>query len=272
MPGYDVVTASHGFSLIRGVRSQSLGSGVDTGQPKSHISRISTVWTVIRQAHADGAGRQLAQSLLVECYGPAVRRYLLKLTGNAEVADELWQQFMTQLIEGGFRNADPSVGRFRAYVKVSLFHLVSKHHRSVGRENARSGSLEAAAEIAQEDEPDDSFDELWRVQLLDRTWDALQQAQPRYYAVLRLRSDHPNDSVERLCERAGEPTDQASQTRFRKLISRARDRFALLLVDEVARSIKSPDADSVENELAHLGLLVHCRDAIEKLRVEESGA
>lgn len=228
------------------------------------------MWTVLRQAHGNDDQKQLAQALLVECYGPAIRNYLLALTKNHQTTDDLWQQFMVQLLEGGFEKVAPEKGRFRSYVKVCLFHLVAKEHRRRGRGAVTKSDAGFLAEIpgdANIDEP--KFDSLWRNQLLDRAWDALRDAQPRYYQALRVRVDFPDDSVAELVERIvrGGEEDRhlqpINETAFRKLVSRARQRFANLLIDEVARSVDPPTLERVESELVDLELLSYCRSALD---------
>ena len=56
---------------------------------EDRLSRIETLWSVVRQAH-DGAAsdsRSAAQKQLLEQYGGAVRRYLLAALRNQDAAD-----------------------------------------------------------------------------------------------------------------------------------------------------------------------------------------
>lgn len=225
--------------------------------PHSHISRISTMWSVLRDAQGGGDQQQAAQALLVECYGPAVRRYLMALTRDANVTDELWQQFMMKLLDGSFRHVSPEKGRFRAYVKVTLFHLVGRESRRVGKSPPVLSAVTGSADKA---EPDQSqFDAFWRQQLLDRVWNALADAQPRYFRLLSLRKDHPELSTEQLADSFRRESGDISDVAVRKLLSRARERFANLLLNDVARSVDPPTRERVEDELGHLELLEYCR-------------
>ncbi|MCA9178959.1 MAG: hypothetical protein KDB14_31060, partial [Planctomycetales bacterium] len=72
----------------------------------SKLSKLSTIWTALRDAHCgDPATVKAAQQLLLERYGPPVKRYLARLTGNGEACDELWQEFAMRLIQGDFHKA-----------------------------------------------------------------------------------------------------------------------------------------------------------------------
>ena len=51
---------------------------------------------------------------------------------------------------------------------------------------------------------------------------------------------------------------------IRQILHRSRERFAALLLDEVAHSLQSPTAEQLEEELAELGLLDYCRPALER--------
>ena len=48
----------------------------------------------------------------------------------------------------------------------------------------------------------------------------------------------------------------------RKRLQRARDRFAELLLQEVARSLGAPTEEELEEELLALGLFEYCRSAL----------
>src|SRR5262245_61954396 len=98
--------------------------------PAQRLSRISTLWTLVNQAHRgapDVVGS--AQQRLLEHYGGAVHRYLLGGLRDPEAADELFQEFAVRFLRGDFQNADRGRGRFRDYVKTSLFHLVADYQR-----------------------------------------------------------------------------------------------------------------------------------------------
>ncbi|MFK7821613.1 MAG: RNA polymerase sigma factor [Planctomycetaceae bacterium] len=224
--------------------------------PQNRLSRISTAWYVLEQARSNTDAKRAAQELLIECYGPAVRSYLLKLTGEADVTDDLCQAFMVKLLDGSFANASAEQGRFRSYVKTILFRMVAAEFRNKTR---RPGELKH--------EPTDSesieFDHHWRENLLERTWLLLEDVQPRYAAALRLRAEYPDHSIEQLLASSNGGLGTANVASFRKLISRARERFALLLLDEVARSIRSPSRSRIEEELASLNLLDRCRAAVD---------
>jgi RNA polymerase sigma-70 factor (ECF subfamily) len=232
------------------------------------LSRISTAWTVLEQAHTgppDDAAA--AQQLLLERYGGAVHRYLLGALRDAHAADDLTQEFALSLVRGEFKGADPQRGRFRHYIKSALFHMVSKYRKKQQRQPrslaSRASEPEARDTFAEDNER--QFLETWRDQLLARAWTALAHDQPFYHAVLRFRADHPKTPSTEMAEQLATQLGKAlTADGVRQTLRRARDKFADLLLDEVAHSMKSPTQQNVEKELRDLNLLIYCQAALKR--------
>jgi hypothetical protein len=118
-------------------------------------------------------------------------------------------------------------------------------------------------------EADRAFRESWREELLDRTWQALAEAERqtgnRFYAVLRLRTEQPGWSSAELAEelgrRLGKPHTVGST---RTLLSRARDCFADMLLREVIDSLEHPSRERLHEELSDLNLLAYCEAALKR--------
>jgi RNA polymerase sigma-70 factor (ECF subfamily) len=202
-------------------------------------------------------------------YGPAVRRYLLAAVRDAEVADDLTQEFALALINGAFHRADSERGRFRDYVKAVLFRLVARY-RQARRKDAPALSPDnpALADLsAPEEDPDREFEESWRDELLARAWEALADDQPTFYSVLRFRAAHPKmpsgEMAEALSRQLNRPLTAEA---VRQTLKRARERYSDLLLQEVAGSLESPGVDQIEEELRDLELLTYCQEALERRR------
>jgi len=235
------------------------------------LSRISTQWSLVCRAHQGPAETvNSARQELLQRYGAAVRRYLRKLLRDADAADEVFQEFALQLVHGDLRGADPQRGRFRNFVKGTLFHLISDYRKRQRKWPMPLSNEEASLLAAAEDrENDRQFVESWCDELLARAWAALAEVEAAtgqpYHAVLRLRADHPAmrspEMAERLAVQLGRPI---TATGIRQTLHRARERFADLLLDEVTHSLDSPTATDLEQELVELGLLDYCRPALER--------
>jgi RNA polymerase sigma-70 factor (ECF subfamily) len=234
-----------------------------------HLSRISTLWTVVCQANSPDDAVHAAQSRLLERYGGAVRRYLLAATRDADAAEELFQEFAVRFLRGGLRGACPERGRFRDYLKGVLIHLAADHHQRARKKMPQLSPdhPEPAAESLAEQEQ--MFLKGWRDELLARAWAALEAQEEKsgqpFHTVLRFRAEHPDassqDMAEQLEKMLGKPLNAAS---VRQTLHRARDRFADLLLDEIAHGLQSPTVADLEDELSDLGLLEHCKSALQR--------
>src|SRR5207244_8784969 len=110
---------------------QQEGDPMDQEEFNQRLSRISTLWTVVLQAHQGSAEAVTkAQQLLMQRYSGAVYRYLLGAVRDPDVAADLSQEFALRFVRGDFRRAAPERGRFRDYVKIALVHLVDDYYRS----------------------------------------------------------------------------------------------------------------------------------------------
>jgi RNA polymerase sigma factor (sigma-70 family) len=232
---------------------------------QDRLSRIETDWEMLRQTRGTAAEAQAAQEALLLRYRAAVRRYLGRVAGNPDAAEELFQEFGLAMIAGKLDSADPDRGRFRDYVKAVLRNLVAKHFRRqkkhpVGLEPGSPALTEAPAQEA----PDDGFDRDWREALLARAWAALADAHRHGYEVFRFRVEHQDltfdETAERLSARLGRTLTSEA---VRQTVSRARKQFALLLVGEVGHSLAVPTPETLAEELAEVGLLEYCRPALE---------
>jgi len=235
------------------------------------LSRISTLWSLVCRAHYGPAeAANSARQRLLECYGGAIRRYLRKLLRDPDAADEVFQEFALQLLHGDLRGADPHRGRFRDFVKGTLFHLIADYRK---RQQKWPAPLPADGTTVAADVggvgSEDQFEGSWRDELLARAWAALAQTdahtgQP-FFAVLRFRADHPEMRSPRMAEllttQLHRPFTAAG---VRQILHRARERFADLLLAEAAHALENPTPEDVEQELIELGLFDYCRPALER--------
>ncbi len=237
---------------------------MDSNSLNERLSQIDTWSTMLLQANAEATQqREQARAWLVERYEKVVRRYLIKPVG-AEGAAELVQEFAGRMLEGRYRNVDKSIGRFRDYLKTCLFSLVADYRKKQAQTKAEQlpDQWEPADHRTNED-ADEEWRLTWRQDLIDRTLESLKRLDRRQdqflYPVLRLRMDQPDLTSEQaaavLSERIGKPV---SDGWLRKKLMQARQRFADLLMEEVARSVNPPTLERVTDELTDLNLLHYC--------------
>ncbi len=241
---------------------------MNPGDLNQRLSKIETSWTVLDKAHSGSAAEVgAAQKLLLERYGRAVHRYLLAAVRDPHQADELTQEFALALLRGEFRHATPQRGRFRGYIKSVLFHLVSRFRKKEQKLPAPlAGDSDELSSLAAEPEgTDGQFDATWRDELLGRALAALAREQPTFAVVLRFRTEHPTLTSAQMAEQLSRQLGQSlTADGVRQTLRRARDKFAVLLVDEVAQTLEAPTADQIAEELGELGLLEYCRSALDQ--------
>ena len=245
---------------------------MDDRELAQRLSQIQTMWSVVMRAHSGEADAAMsAQQVLMRRYSGAVYRYLAGFLRDYDAADDLAQEFALRVLRGDLRRADPARGRFRDYVKMVLRHLVADHHRRLmasPRPLPADGPEPAGGDGGFPD-LDRQFLESWRKELLARAWAALERVAAEsgrpYYAVLRLRADHPEmrsaAMAGELADRLGRPITAGA---VRQTLSLAREKFADYLLDEVEHSLELPTPEQLREELIDLDLLPYCLPALER--------
>jgi DNA-directed RNA polymerase specialized sigma24 family protein len=245
---------------------------VDSEALNHHLSRIETHWTAVFQAHQGEAALVAeAQSALMRRYGGAVHRYLLASLRDPEAADDLSQEFALRFLRGDFRNADPGKGRFRDFLKSSIYHLMVDYHRGRLARPRLLGENAALLSVSDADswgpDLDRQFLDSWREQMMARAWAELDKVQERsgqpFADVLRLRVANPDLRSPQLAERVSAGLGRLVNAGWvRTNLHRAREMFVESLLGEVERSLGNPSPERLEEELSDLGLLEHCRSAL----------
>jgi RNA polymerase sigma factor (sigma-70 family) len=230
---------------------------------EQRLSRISTMWTVMRQAPAAGvAPKAGAWNSLVERYLRAAYRYLLGAVRDPELAEELCQEFALRFIRGDFGKATPERGRFRDYIRTSLIHMVTDFHR---RRQAAPGPLPEQVAAPPEAASSESFESSWKEELLDRAWRGLAEENDAYHAVLKAYTEQPDLPSPEMARLVGERLSrEVTSDWVRKTKQRAHEKFATLLLDEVAASLEGASRAELEQELKTLDLLRYCKTALQK--------
>lgn len=241
------------------------------------LSRIDTMWSMVRRAHADQTMEvHRAQEELLDRYGGAIRRYLLGAMRDENAADEVFQEFSLRFVRGDFHRANPEIGRFRSFLKTTLFRLVVDYHRR--RKRNAAGEIHENVEPVMQDDAEETgqlFEQSWRDELLKRAWAELpaRERDPKkpLFHALKLRVQDPDAETARVAEQLSKTLDkQVTPANMRVMIFRARERFADILLDEVVQTLKNPTRDSLEQELVDLKLLEYCRPALDRRQEDKT--
>jgi RNA polymerase sigma-70 factor (ECF subfamily) len=239
------------------------------GEEQDHLSRISTLWEPLLQTYgADTQAARAAQAEILQRYAGPVHRYLRKVLGDADAADEVFQEFALGLVRGDFRHADPRKGRFRDYLKISLLRLVSAYRRRCVRRRPNGQDVAVPHNGETGALPADDFAAAFREDFLLRAWDRLRELEQRsgqpFFTVLDFRARHPERTSEQMAQAlAGQLADgPLNAAAVRKTLERARAKYADILLDEVAAALGSGDREALETEIIELGLHRYCRGAL----------
>ena len=249
----------------------------EISKENGHLSRIETLWSVVRQAHDSNADQAAnAQTQLLDRYGNAIRRYLIGAVKDTNIADELFQEFAFKFVKGDFKSVDPERGKFRSYVKTVLFRMVAQYYR---KQNKRKEmTLDDIPEPDSQDETDQSnelFLQSWREDMLSQTWQALEayesQGGAPYNTILRIRVSNPAaDSGELATLISSSVGRKVTPGNARVQVHRAREKFAYLLIETIADSLPESSCENIESELIELRLIDYCKEVLEEFRKKQA--
>lgn len=225
----------------------------------------STHWSLVRAVQgtdADEAARAMEE--LCRGYWYPIYAFLRRSGYSVPDSEDLTQAFFHRLItEKALLMARQSAGKLRSYLLGTLKHLLSdhvRHHtaqkRGGGQPNISFDQMEAEERYACE--PQDSRDPEW---LFTRAWanellsgvreqlrnayDAVGRADVFHLLLPFLIWDNEPPSCREIAHKMG-----SSEVATRILIHRLRVKFRILLRDEVARTVLTPE--EIPGELAWL--------------------
>jgi len=221
----------------------------------------TTRWTVVCDAARGGDSRAVeALGALFATYWQPLYRYARRRGKSREDAEDLVQGFLAHLMKArALRETERGKGRFRAFLLASFNHWMINEWKHASREKRGGGvptlsfdweSAETSLKLETADErsPDKLFDREWALTLLRKTLDDLEKAcraegNATQFENLKpcLTSDSSRIPYAELAARL-EMTEGAA----RVAIHRLRKRYRHLLIEEVARTLSSPDAVEVE--------------------------
>lgn len=188
-------------------------------------------------------------------------RLLRWKVGDEDLAREILQDFLVKALSRGI-TPEQRRGRFRDYLSKSLSNAVIDHYRREQRrpEQVIDCDMDSASEIQQK------WRDAWTQTLLDRSWSELERqhlSQPAWagYAVLKIATENPTLDSEAA---AGLATRQLKRpytaAAYRQQLSRARRRFAEVLLGEIRMTLGGTDEDSLWDEVRQLGLMPYLQE------------
>ena len=232
-------------------------------RPRAAFS--TTRWTTVNAAgHESAAGAAAALAELCEIYWPPLYSYLRNRGHRPEEAQDLTQGFFARLLEtNAIRSADPTRGRFRAFLLTALKrYVINEYERGAA---ARRGGhhlhftpdFEEAERTYSSDRRDDDTPE----RLFDRKWASI--ALDR--ALCRLREEYEQAGkgsiahglLPYLTDTGGLPSYrtvaaelQLTEGAVKVAVHRLRQRYGAILRLEIAETVVDPH--EIEAEMREL--------------------
>lgn len=132
------------------------------------IDRFQTTrWSVVVEAGGDGDAARDALAALCRTYRPPVLAYVRAHLSRCAEAEDLTQEFFAHMLEQNLpARADPTRGRFRAFLQTSLRNFLA-NERARAAAKRRGGEARFVPETAlealadHEPGPEQAFDREW---------------------------------------------------------------------------------------------------------------
>lgn len=224
----------------------------------------TTSWTkVLAAREAPSAESRQALEALCGIYWYPLYAFVRRQGHDADEARDLTQAYFAELLDKGYlEDYDPSRGRFRVFLKVSVKHFLSKE-REKARAWRRGGRTEVLSLDADDIEsryrhepvdrltPEEIFERRWTLTVLERALGRLRHEQEdngRGADFARLEGFLTGRDATPYREVAAELG--ISEGAVKTTVQRLRKRLGILLRDEIAQTVSSPD--QIDDEVRHL--------------------
>lgn len=225
----------------------------------------TTSWSQVLAAR-EGASTESRQALEALCTAYWYPLYaFVRLQGyDPDAARDLTQAYFAQLLEKDYlKDVEPSAGRFRAFLKVSIKHFVSKERVKAHalKRGGRAHVISLDAEVAEGHyrfepvdrlTPEEIFERRWALTVIERVLGKLRQefAQTgKEEEFQRLKSfltgEEPRTSYREMAAELG-----TSEGAVKASVHRLRGRFGKSLREEIAETVANPG--DVDDEVRHL--------------------
>ena len=235
-----------------------------------HLSNLSTHYSQLRRVHdpdSPEAARGAVEQIFLR-YHRAILRYVQAAVPDANDANDILQRFFVKLMEGKFRSVSPERGRFRSFVKATLFHMVSDLRREKGRDPRPLPDDPSAIGFSDGPHDEAQFTACWLETLMDRAWEslaAIEEGTGRPFATVFHHTIPPQRrSAQEIADQlATRPNGRPANVEWvRSVRSEARQAFQDFVLAEVWDSFEAPTPEIVEEELIALDLREDFKSAV----------
>jgi RNA polymerase sigma-70 factor (ECF subfamily) len=238
--------------------------GPATAGQKGAVPFTTTHWTVVLDAQSESPAAQEALEKLCRIYWRPIYNFVQRQGIGPEEAEDITQAFFADLLEHRSLTAvRKEKGRFRSYLLGALKHfLADERRRAVAIKRGKGQRLIPFEELSAgeriEMEPADPvtaeqiYERRWASILLERVLNLLKNEYGAagntalFNSLKQLLPDEPGAPSQASVAAQLDMTENA----LRQAFHRFRQRYQLLLREEIAHTVATPG--DVEDELRHL--------------------
>ena len=225
----------------------------------------TTKWSVILAAR-DGSPSESDRALasLCDAYWYPLYVFVRQLGNDPEQAQDLTQAYFVRLLEKDFlRDVEPSAGRFRSFLMVTMKHYLSNERQKEQALKRGGGTIKLSLDSQEAEDryrfepvdrltPEEVYERRWALTVVGRVLAKIQQ---EYAAAGRgdrfealkgyLKGEEPRVHYRKVAEQL-----EMSEPAVRVAVGRMRKRFGKLLWDEISETVANPE--EVGDEVRHL--------------------
>lgn len=239
-------------------------------ESQPHLSQILTEKDVLIALSAGrvekGSLEARALERFFKKYQSASFRFLVKLLGDRQTAEDVLQDFAVKFLSGKLSGFDAQKGQFRDFLKQVLRNEVRQYWRRTKRENARRQALDSS--VDQQDHAESAFDDELRNQLLEYSMRKVREQYDTHGIILdyiaeqessgqRVSSEalalHLSNAEERNCSLAN----------ARTLKRRAKATLARQIRLSAAELLEIDAQEAIDQLLSEVGLLSYCQKTLD---------
>jgi RNA polymerase sigma-70 factor (ECF subfamily) len=224
----------------------------------------TTSWTqVLAAREAPSSESRQALEGLCKAYWYPLYAFVRRQGHDPEESRDLTQAYFARLLEKGYlEDFDPSLGRFRVFLKASVKNFLSKERDKAhawkrgGQAHFASLSDEVEGRYCYEPvdrlTPEEIFERRWALTLLERVLEKLRQEfddESRSEEFQKLRGYLTGEELKVPYREVAKELG-STETAVRTSVHRLRVRFGKVLRQEIAETVAAPN--DVEDEMRHL--------------------
>ena len=176
---------------------------------------------------------------LIAAYWKPVYFHIRRQGHAVEDAKDLTQQYFTAFLERRtIQQVDPTKGRLRSFILVSLRHFLCDEHDR--RQAAKRRPPGALVDAEDQFEADGSFERDWATTVLERAFERLREQAPREARVVRAQLDGKTPYRELATELG------TTEANVKVLVHRGRAKLRAILLAELRATVSRPGDEAVE--------------------------